>query len=100
VSQIAVEGASEQIESPKTSVRTSIPPQRYSGYVALMSNMIESEPTCFEEVVEKKAWRDSMIEEYISIIKNDVWEIVPVIHQFAQAGFPDEPPEIEQSLLI
>jgi hypothetical protein len=24
--------ASEQVESPKTSVRTSIPPQRYSGY--------------------------------------------------------------------
>jgi hypothetical protein len=42
-----------------------------------MSNMIESEPTCFEEAVEKKAWRDSMIEEYTSIIKNDVWEIVP-----------------------
>jgi hypothetical protein len=42
-----------------------------------MSSMIESEPTCFEEVIENKAWKDSMMEEYISIIKNDVWEVVP-----------------------
>jgi hypothetical protein len=46
--------ASEQVQSPKTSVRTSVPPQRYSGYVALMSNMIESEPTCFEEAIVRK----------------------------------------------
>jgi hypothetical protein len=69
--------ANEQVESPKTSVRTSVPPQRYSGYVALMSSMIESELTCFEEAIERKSWRDSMMEEYTSILKNDVWEIVP-----------------------
>jgi hypothetical protein len=39
--------------------------------------MIESEPTCFEEAIERKPWRDSMVEEYASIIKNNVWEIVP-----------------------
>jgi hypothetical protein len=69
--------ANEQVESPKTSVRTSVPPQRYSGYAALMSSMIDSEPTCFEEAIVRKPWRDSMVEEYASIIKNDVWEIVP-----------------------
>jgi len=42
-----------------------------------MSSMIESEPTCFEEAIERKSWRDSTMEEYTSIIKNDVWEIVP-----------------------
>jgi hypothetical protein len=42
-----------------------------------MSNIIDYEPTCFEEAIEKKAWRDSMMEEHTSIIKNDVWEIVP-----------------------
>jgi hypothetical protein len=42
-----------------------------------MSSMIELEPTCFEEAIERKSWRDSMMEEYTSIIKNDVWEIVP-----------------------
>jgi hypothetical protein len=30
--------ANEQVEFPKTLVRTSVPPQRYSGYVALMSH--------------------------------------------------------------
>jgi hypothetical protein len=69
--------ANEQVESPKTSVKTSVPPQRYSGYAALMSSMIESEPTCFEEVIGRKPWRDSMVEEYASILKNNVWEIVP-----------------------
>jgi hypothetical protein len=69
--------SSEQVKSLKTSIRTSIPPQRYSGYATLMSNIIESEPTCFEEDIEKKAWKDSMMEEYTSIMKNDVWEIVP-----------------------
>jgi hypothetical protein len=69
--------ANEQVESPKTSVRTSVPPQRYSGYAALMSSMIESKPTCFEEAIVRKPWRDSMVEEYASIIKNNVWEIVP-----------------------
>jgi hypothetical protein len=69
--------ASEQVKSPKTSVRTSIPPQRYSGYAALMSDIVESEPTCFEEANARQVWEDSMMEEYASIIKNDVWEIVP-----------------------
>jgi hypothetical protein len=40
------------------------------------------------------------MEEYASIMKNDVWEVVPVIHQFAKAGFPEEPPENEQAMLI
>jgi hypothetical protein len=31
----------------------------------------------FEEAIQKKEWADTMIEEYQSIIKNDVWEIVP-----------------------
>ena len=50
-----------------------------------------------------------MMEEYQSIMKNDVWDIVPrlerksmvtVIHQVAQAGFPEKPPKDEQALLI
>jgi hypothetical protein len=69
--------ANEQVQSPKTSVRTSVPPQRYSRYAALMSSMIESEPICFAEAIVRNPWRDSMVEEYASIIKNNVWEIVP-----------------------
>jgi hypothetical protein len=52
-------------------------PKPFSNYMALMCDIIENEPTCFEEVAQKKEWMDSMTEEYQSIIKNDVWEVVP-----------------------
>ena len=43
----------------------------HSNYVALMCNLVDEEPTCFEEASKKKEWMDSMIEEYQSILKND-----------------------------
>jgi hypothetical protein len=49
----------------------------FSSYMALMCNVLEKEPTCFEEAIQKKEWAHSMTEEYQSIIRNDVWEIVP-----------------------
>ena len=42
-----------------------------------MSDLVDKEPTCFEEATKLKKWVDAMVEEYQSIIKNDVWEIVP-----------------------
>jgi hypothetical protein len=63
----APEGTMRQIKKPKP----------FSSYMALMCDLIEKEPTCFEEAIQKKEWADAMIEEYQSIIKNDVWEIVP-----------------------
>jgi hypothetical protein len=52
-------------------------PKPFSSYTALMCNLLDEEPTCFEEAIQKKEWADAMTEEYQSIIKNDVWEIVP-----------------------
>ena len=49
----------------------------HSNYVALMCNLVDEEPTCFEEASKKKEWMDCTIEEYQSILKNDVWEVVP-----------------------
>jgi hypothetical protein len=43
----------------------------------LMCDLLEMEPTFFEEAIQKKEWVDAMTEEYQSIIKNYVWEIVP-----------------------
>ena len=43
----------------------------------LVSIIRDPEPSTFEEASKKHVWRDSMMEEYHSIIKNDVWEIVP-----------------------
>jgi hypothetical protein len=45
--------------------------------MALMCDLLEKEPTYFEEAIQKKEWADSMTEEYQCITKNDVWEIVP-----------------------
>jgi hypothetical protein len=70
----------EEVEghaTPKGSFRERNKPHKFSRYVALMRNIIDSEPSTFEEVVEKQEWKDAMMEEYQSIMKNDVWEVVP-----------------------
>ena len=46
--------------------------QIISSYVALLCDFIDKEPSKYEEAVEWKEWKDEMIEEYQSIIKNDV----------------------------
>ena len=46
--------------------------------MALMSDIVDKEPTCFEDATNQKEWVDAMVEEYQSIIKNDVWKIVPI----------------------
>jgi hypothetical protein len=61
------EGTSRQVKRTKT----------FSSYTALMCDLLDEEPTCFEEAFQKKEWADAMTEEYQSIIKNNVWEIVP-----------------------
>jgi hypothetical protein len=61
------EGTTRQVKIPKL----------FSSYMALMCDLLEKELTCFEEAIQKKEWADAMTEEYQSIIKNDVWEIVP-----------------------
>jgi hypothetical protein len=66
----------EKYGAPKGTMRQSKKPKPFSSYT-LMCDLIENEPTCFEEAIQKKEWVDAMTEEYQSIIKNDVWEIVP-----------------------
>jgi hypothetical protein len=45
--------------------------------MALMSNILDSEPSSFQEAADQQVWWDAMVEEYTSIMKNDVWDIVP-----------------------
>ena len=52
-------------------------PSPYSSYVALMCNLVDAEPTYFEEATKKKEWMDAMVEECQSIVKNGVWDVVP-----------------------
>jgi hypothetical protein len=62
------EGTSRQVKRPKL----------FSSYTTLMCDLLEEEPTCSEEAIQRKEWADAMTEEYQSIMKNEVWEIVPI----------------------
>ena len=42
-----------------------------------MTKLLDEEPTTFEEAVQKGQWKESMAEEHQSIMKNEVWVIVP-----------------------
>jgi hypothetical protein len=57
--------------------RVSHPPKKFPSYVALMSSIIDTKPSSYEEATRKQVWQNAMMEEYNSIMKNDVWEIVP-----------------------
>ena len=63
--------------SPRDTFRWSKRPQRYSRYSTLMSCISDSEPSSFEEAVGHHVWKDAMMDEFQSIMKNDVCDIVP-----------------------
>jgi hypothetical protein len=65
---------------PKGTFKESKKPNKYSGLIAQLNFVIDSEPSTFEEASKHKEWKDAMIEEYDSILKNDVWEVVPRPH--------------------
>ena len=44
--------------------------------MSLVANLRDSEPSTFEEASQHHVWRDAMMEEYHSIMKNNFWEIV------------------------
>jgi hypothetical protein len=67
-----VEGHATPIGSFRESKRA----HKFSSYVALISKIIDSEPSTFEEVAKQQVWKDAMMEEYKSIMNNDVWEVV------------------------
>jgi hypothetical protein len=62
----------EKYGAPKGTMRQSKKPNPYSNCVALMCDLVNKEPTFFEEAAQKKEWMDSMTEEYQSIMNNDV----------------------------
>ena len=55
--------------APSTKWRKIRSPNRYTSYMALMSESVEIEPSSFEEAVKKLVWFDVMVEEYDSIIE-------------------------------
>jgi hypothetical protein len=63
---------------PEGTIRQSKKPNPFSNYMAFMCDLVEKEPTLLEEAIQKKEWMDIKTEEYQSIIKNDIWEVVPI----------------------
>ena len=45
--------------------------------MAVVASLHDSKPSTFKEASRHHVWRDAMMDEYHSIMKNDVWEIVP-----------------------
>jgi hypothetical protein len=42
-----------------------------------MTQLIDAEPSSYEQAAHHGVWKEAMMEEYASIMKNDVWEVVP-----------------------
>ena len=72
-----VQDARENVGAPSNLRRNRRSPKRYTSYMALMTELVEIEPSSFEEAVEKPVWVDALVEKYKSIVKNSVWEVVP-----------------------
>ena len=47
------------------------------AYLALVTTVRDSEPQTFAQAVDHQVWREAMVEEYDSIVRNDVWDVVP-----------------------
>ena len=66
----------ERHMAPRGTFCESKKPNRYQGYLATMSTIVQSEPGSFEEAVKNQVWKDVILKEYESIMKDDVWDIV------------------------
>ena len=67
----------EFVGTPRKSTRQRRKPTKFNDYVALVSQLVDSEPSSYQEAAENQVWKDAMVEEYSSIMQNDVWEVVP-----------------------
>eukprot|EP00253_Pinus_taeda_P014831 PITA_14831 len=65
------------VARPKRRVRESKPPKQFCSYMAMVTSIVDSRPSSYEEVASQQVGKEAMMEEYSSIIKNDVWEVVP-----------------------
>jgi hypothetical protein len=67
----------EILKVPEGTFRKSKRHKRFSSYAAYKMKLLDEEPTTFEEEVQKGQWKEAMTEEHQSIMKNEVWEIIP-----------------------
>jgi hypothetical protein len=67
----------EIVGNLRNSTRESKPLEIFCSYVVMVTGIIESEPSSYEEATTQQVWREAMVEEYASIMQNDMWEVVP-----------------------
>jgi hypothetical protein len=75
--QETLKEARENVGEPKSQIRESRPPVRLGAYLALVTSIRDTEPQTFAQAVDHQVWREAMVEEYDSIVRNDVWDVVP-----------------------
>ena len=49
--------------------------------MALVGECVDSEPSSFKEAVQQLVWVDAMVQEYDSIMRNCVWDVVKSLGQ-------------------
>jgi hypothetical protein len=67
----------EKHKAPIGTFRQRKKPKMFTSYATLVISLVNEKPSTFEEAIKKKEWKEAMMEEYQSIMKNDVWEVVP-----------------------
>ena len=68
-------------ESPQNEKRQCKQPERYRAFAAQVG-----ESSSFQEAAPHQVWVDAMVEEYSSIMTNDVWEVVPRCQERSVVG--------------
>ena len=53
------------VDAPKRPVRENIPPERFCSYMAMVANIVDSEPSSYEEAASQQVWREAMQEEFL-----------------------------------
>jgi hypothetical protein len=74
--QETLKEARENVGEPKSQIKERRPPIRLGAYLALMTSIRDTEPQTFTQAVDHQVWREAMVEEYDSIVRNDVWDVV------------------------
>jgi len=72
-----LDDARENVGAPTSQCRKGRLPERYTRYMDLMGKCVVTYPFSFKEAVQQSVWIDSVVEEYDSIIRNSVLDVVP-----------------------
>jgi len=72
-----MQDARENVRQPSSHRKQRRYPERYTSYMALVRECVATGPSSFQEVVQQPVWVDAMVEEYDSIIRKSVWDVVP-----------------------